>query len=288
MSIEINNLNFTYMPGSPFQRHALKDINLTINEGDFLGIIGPTGSGKSTLIQHINGLIKLRKGLGSIKVYDIDLASRKADLLRLRSYIGMVFQYPEYQLFDETVLKDVSFAPKNFGYDKEEILANAKESLELVGLDYEEIKDRSPFDLSGGQKRRVAIAGVLAAKPRILVLDEPTSGLDPSGKREILTLIDNLRRKWVKTVIMISHNIDEIAEFANRIVVMDEGRILYDTIPSEVFIHSEKLREIGLDIPHSVNIANLIQERGLHLDHVPLNIDSLTNSIIKALGGGNG
>ncbi len=276
------------MPGSPFQRHALKDVNLTINEGDFLGIIGPTGSGKSTLIQHINGLIKLRKGRGSIKVYDIDLTSRKADLLRLRSYIGMVFQYPEYQLFDETVLKDVSFAPKNFGYSKEEILAGAKESLELVGLDYEEIKDRSPFDLSGGQKRRVAIAGVLAAKPRILVLDEPTSGLDPSGKREILTLIDSLRRKWVKTVVMISHNIDEIAEFANRIVVMDEGRILYDTTPSEVFIHSKKLREIGLDIPHSVNIANLLQERGLPLDCVPLNVDSLTTCIIRALGGGNG
>ncbi len=288
MSIEIKGLNFTYMTGSPFQRHALKDIDLTINEGDFLGIIGPTGSGKSTLIQHINGLIKLRKGLGSIKVYDIDLTSRKADLLRLRSYIGMVFQYPEYQLFDETVLKDVSFAPKNFGYSKEEILANARQSLELVGLDFEQIKDRSPFDLSGGQKRRVAIAGVLAAKPRILVLDEPTSGLDPSGKREILALIDNLRRKWVKTVIMISHNIDEIAEFANRIVVMNEGSILYDTTPTKVFAYSDKLREIGLDIPHSINIANLLKEKGIPLDTVPLNVDTLTKSIIRALGGDNG
>jgi energy-coupling factor transport system ATP-binding protein len=276
------------MPGSPFQRHALKDVNLTVKEGDFLGIIGPTGSGKSTLIQHINGLIKLRKGMGSIKVYDIDLADKRADLLRLRSYIGMVFQYPEYQLFDETVLKDVCFGPKNFGYGKEEMLSNAKESLELVGLDYEQIKDRSPFDLSGGQKRRVAIAGVLAAKPKVLILDEPTSGLDPGGKREILNLIDSLRKKWVQTVIMISHNMDEIAEFANRIAVMEEGRIIYDSTPEEIFRHSDKLREMGLDIPHTVNIANQLREKGLPLHCLPMDTDKLTACIIKALGGSNG
>ena len=288
MSIEIKHLDFTYMPKSPYEKQALKSVNLLVNEGDFLGIIGSTGSGKSTLIQHINGLIKLKSNNGYIKVYDIDLTAKKVDYLKLRSYVGMVFQYPEYQLFDETVLKDVSFGPKNFGFSAEEAFNNAKESIELVGLNFEEVKDRSPFDLSGGQKRRVAIAGVLASKPKILVLDEPTAGLDPIGKREILELIDKLRKTYVKTVIMISHNMDEIAEYSTRIVVMDEGKIIYDTTPCEIFNHSEELRCMGLDIPHTVNIKKLLAKKGIHIDCIPLSIQSLTEAIDKALGGNNG
>lgn len=283
MSIEIRNLVFTYMPKSPYEKHALRDINLTINEGDFVGIIGATGSGKSTLIQHINGLIKLRKDKGSIKVYDIDLTEKKVDYLRLRSYIGMVFQYPEYQLFDTTVLNDVSFGPKNFGFSEEETYKAAKESIELVGLDFEDIKDRSPFDLSGGQKRRVAIAGVLASKPKILILDEPTAGLDPIGKREILALIDKLRKDYVKTVIMISHNIDEIAEFSNRVVVMNNGKLIYDTKPCDLFDHSDELREMGLDIPHTVNIKNLLRKKGIDIKCTPFSIEGLTEAIDKAI-----
>ena len=234
MSIVVENLSYTYMPKTPYRTTALKDITFTVNEGEFVGLIGATGSGKSTLIQHFNGLIKLADG--RLTVFDFDLSAKKINYKALRKGIGMLFQYPEYQLFEETVLKDIMFGPKNFGMSKEEAYESAKRAIELVGLDFEEIKDRSPFEISGGEKRRVAIAGVLAYKPKALILDEPTAGLDPSGKKEILELITKLKKSdAVSTIIMISHNMDEIAAYAERIIVLNNSRLIYDLPPKELF-----------------------------------------------------
>ncbi|HOB63584.1 MAG TPA: energy-coupling factor transporter ATPase [Clostridia bacterium] len=281
MSVEIKNLSYTYSVGSPFQKDALHGISVTINEGEMVGIIGSTGSGKSTLVQHINGLIKLTSG--SIKVYDIDLTAKKPDLKRLRSMVGMLFQYPEYQLFEETVLKDVAFGPMNFGATKEEALAAAEEAIRLVGLDFDEVKDKSPFELSGGEKRRAAIAGVIASKPKILVLDEPTAGLDPIGKREILNLILSLKKAFVKTVIMISHNMDEIAEFCGRVLVLSEGRLIADCTPAELFEKEYSLEGTGLTLPHTVNIKRLLGQKGLSLKGDTLSAPALADAIAEAL-----
>lgn len=287
MSIIVKDLNFTYGRKTPFEKKALTGVDLTVNDGDFLGIIGHTGSGKSTFIQHLNALIIPQEG--TVTVEDIILSNAKKpkpDLKRLRSIVGMVFQYPEYQLFDETVEKDVSFGPKNLGLDKDEIGQRVKEAIELVGLDYESIKDRAPFELSGGQKRRVAIAGVIAMRPKVLILDEPTAGLDPFGKEQILNMITDIKEKSGATVIVISHDVNEITRYATRIVVFNEGKVLYDLPMKELFKHSTELVSIGLEIPKAVEIANEIRERGIDISDDIVTIDDLVKEINRLYKGG--
>lgn len=263
MSIVIENLNFTYSEKSPFAKKALDNVSLTIHDGDFLGIIGHTGSGKSTLIQHINGLIKLKSG--KIQVFDIDLQARKPDLKRLRSEVGMVFQYPEYQLFDETVAKDVAFGPKNLGLSKEEIEERVRWAMEMTGLNYLEFASRSPFELSGGQKRRAAIAGVIAMRPKVLILDEPTAGLDPQSKDDILSLVMRLKENSSPTVIMIGHDIDELSRYCSRMAVLEQGKLVYDLPTTELFSHVDALLEMGLDLPQPVAIASRLKKKGIDL-----------------------
>lgn len=276
MPIVIENLTYTYSKKTPYERKALDNINLTINDGDFLGIVGHTGSGKSTLIQHLNVLIKVQEG--KILINGIDITQKKVDLKKIRSEIGMVFQYPENQLFDETVAKDVAFGPKNLGLSKEEIDNRVRNSLESVGLDYDKYANREPFELSGGEKRRVAIAGVLSMSPKILILDEPTAGLDPLGKKEIMNLIKSLQNKSLDTVIVISHDIDEIVEYANRIVVLNDGKIVFDIPPQELFQNETALQEMGLDIPETVKIRNEIVKKGYDLPFT-IKKDELINAI---------
>lgn len=281
MQIKVERLKYTYSPKTPFEKVALDDINFTINEGDTIGIIGSTGSGKSTLCQHFNALIRISHG--QIFVGDVALHAKKIDLGALRKAVGMLFQYPEYQLFADTVKDDVAFGPINFGSSKEDAEILSKYALELTGVNYEEVKDKSPFELSGGQKRRVAIAGVIASKPEVLVLDEPTAGLDPRGKKEILDLVKKLKESYVKTVIMISHNMDEIAEYCNRVIVLNDSKLLYDTTPRELFGDPDKLKETGLEVPHVVEIALRLRERGVDLGEIPLTQEELVALIRRSV-----
>lgn len=284
MPITVDNVSFTYGSNTPYQMHALHNVSFAINEGECVGIVGCTGSGKSTLIQHLNGLIKLQSG--KITVFDIDLSAKKVNYNLLRQGIGMLFQYPEYQLFAESVLSDVMFGPLNFGMKKEQAFEAAKEAINLVGLNFEEIKDRSPLEISGGEKRRVAIAGVLAYRPKILILDEPTAGLDPKGKREILDLISSLRRTTIDTIIVVSHNMDEIAEYTERVLVLKEGNILYDTTPQDLF-YNKDIADLNLALPHAVNIVKLLETKGISLPKNILNKNQLINALTAHLGGGH-
>lgn len=265
-AIKVSNLSFTYSRKTPYEKKALIDVSLEIKEGEFVGIIGHTGSGKSTFIQHLNALIKPQSGNVIVYSSDLSLKKPKPDLKLLRSQVGMVFQYPEYQLFDETVARDVAFGAKNMKLSKEEVELRVKESLTLVGLDYDEIKDRSPFDLSGGQKRRVAIAGVIAMRPKVLVLDEPTAGLDPQGKEQILALIMSLKEKFCPTIIVISHDIDEITRYCNRLIVFNQAQIAYDIPMTELFKYRQELYDMGLDIPLAVKVKNALFTAGITLD----------------------
>lgn len=281
MPITIRHLSFTYSAGTPYEKKALENINLQINEGDFLGIIGHTGSGKSTFIQHINGLIKPQTG--EIEIFDLKLTPEKrpkVNLKALRSSVGMVFQYPEYQLFADTVAKDVAFGPKNLGLPSEEIEKRVKQAIEMVGLDYEAVKDRAPFELSGGQKRRVAIAGIIAMQPKMLILDEPTAGLDPFGKEQILNLIKYLKTHCSPTIVVISHDIDEITRFANRIVVFNDSHIVYDEPMQQLFKHSRQLQKMGLDIPRAVKVVNSLRARGVDLGEDIVTAEDLIKAIV--------
>lgn len=280
MSIESVNLSYTYSVKSPFEKKALFDITFSINKGETVGIIGSTGSGKSTLVQHFNALIKLTSG--ELKVCGIDLSAKKVPYKELRSKVGMLFQYPEYQLFEDTVIKDVSFGPLNFGYTKEQAVIAAEAALTLVGLENKDIWVKSPFELSGGEQRRVAIAGVIASKPEILVLDEPTSGLDPLGKKAILSLILELKKTFCDTVIMISHNMDEIAEYCDRVLVLNEGALIFDGSPEQFFSHPSNLLKTGLKIPHTVEIREHLKNKGIELDSSCLSVRDLTESIIRS------
>ncbi len=281
MDVKIENLKYTYSPKSPFEKIALDGVSFNIYEGDTIGIIGSTGSGKSTLCQHLNALIRIQNG--KIYVGDMQLHAKKIDLGKLRQSVGMLFQYPEYQLFADTVKDDVAFGPKNFGKSKEDAEILARYAIEQVGLNYDEVFEKSPFELSGGQKRRTAIAGVIASRPEILVLDEPTAGLDPQGKREILDLVKALKQSYVKTVIMISHNMDEIAEYCNRVIVLQDSHLLYDTTPRELFSDKEKISSTGLELPHSVVIANALKERGMDLGGTPLTKEELLTLLGRRL-----
>lgn len=278
MSVVIKNLSFTYMKKTPYESRALQCVDLEIGVGEFVGIIGSTGSGKSTLVQHFNGLIPCQEG--SVVVCDVDLSAKKPDYKAVRKMVGVVFQYPEYQLFDETVFKDVSYGPRNMGCSEEEIVDRTREALYMVGID-EELWERSPFDLSGGQKRRVAIAGVIAMRPEMLILDEPTAGLDPAGKREILELVQRLRRDCSPTVVMISHNMDEIADLADKIVLMHKGRMLAMLPPEELFASEDLIKQAGVELPVSVSVARKLSLRGIDLGSYPCKKSELAKLILE-------
>ena len=265
MSIEVKNLTYEYSPGTPFATKALDDVSFTVEEGDFFGIIGHTGSGKSTLSQHFNALVKPQQG--SVRVLGFDLSEKKLDYKALRAQVGMVFQYPEYQLFAETVEADVAFGLKNFlpELSDQERAARVREAIELVGLDYEKTAKASPFELSGGQKRRVAIAGVIVTRPRILVLDEPTAGLDPRGKREILSLIHSLKESCCPTIVMIGHDMDEIAQNCTRVLVLAQGRVRSVTPPGELLREGRLLDELHLELPTAARIAEKLNAKGFDL-----------------------
>ena len=266
MQIVAKGLTYTYDAKSPFASQALRGVDLTIGEGEFFGIIGHTGSGKSTFVQHLNALIRLTGG--SLTVGEFDLADKKCDLRALRARVGMVFQYPEYQLFAETVEKDVEFGLKNFrrGMTEEERTAAVREALETVGLDYESVREESPFDLSGGQKRRVAIAGVIVTKPEVLILDEPAAGLDPLGKKELMDLLHAIHGGWCKTIVVVSHDMDEIAENCTRAAVFEKGKVALCGKPSEIFRHADELIAMGLDVPTTAHCARILRSRGIAID----------------------
>ena len=260
MSIIVDKVNYVYSEGTAYEIKALSDINLKIEDGEFIGIIGHTGSGKSTLIQHLNGLIKATSG--TIYFHRQDIYDKDFDLRELRNRVGLVFQYPEHQLFETTIFDDVCFGPMNQGLTKEEAGLRAFEALKSVGIP-EELYYQSPFDLSGGQKRRVAIAGVLAMKPEVLILDEPTAGLDPGGRDEILDLITRMHRERGMTVILVSHSMEDVAKYVKRIIVMNQGRVMFDDVPKEVFKHYKELETIGLAAPQVTYLMHELREKGL-------------------------
>jgi energy-coupling factor transport system ATP-binding protein len=281
MIISIKNLNYIYNPETPFEKIALKDINLEIDEGEFIGLIGHTGSGKSTLVQHLNGLIKPTSG--DIIIEDVNISKKKVNLQSIRQKVGLVFQYPEYQLFEETIYKDIAFGPKNLGLSDEEIDKRVKESMEVVGLGFEELKDRSPFELSGGQKRRVAIAGVIAMKPKVLVLDEPTAGLDPRGRDEILGEIHELFKKEGITIILVSHSMEDVAKLVDRILVMDNSKVVMDDVPREIFKRADELENIGLGIPQITKFMRIFKSKGNDVRDDILTVEEAKCEIIRYL-----
>lgn len=263
MSIQVRNLSHIYSKGMPDEQLALDNINFDIYDEEIVGIIGHTGSGKSTLLQHLNGLLKGETG--SVKIGNTDIMQPGVSMKEIRKRVGLVFQYPEYQLFEETVAKDVAFGPKNLGLSEEEIESRVREALELVGLDYEDIKERSPFELSGGQKRRVAIAGVIAMKPHVLILDEPTAGLDPGAHQDILTMIRHVHEKQNNIIIFVSHNMADIAALCDKVMVMDEGKLVSVGMPREIFGDRERLAAIGLNVPPVTELMYRIREGGVEI-----------------------
>ena len=284
MSVIVKNLTHIYDEGMPFASKAIDDISFEIKDNDFVGLIGHTGSGKSTLIQHLNGLLK--PSSGQIIVNGFNITDKDLNLTEIRKRVGIVFQYPEYQLFEETVEKDIAFGPGNLGLDEEEISKRVRKSMEAVGLDYETYKDKSPFDLSGGQKRRVAIAGVIAMNPEVLILDEPTAGLDPGGRDEIFNLIKKLHRDNNITIILSSHSMDDMAKLAQTIIVMNHGKIEFMGTPREVFTsHAARLREIGLDVPQVLELATKLRNKGFDIRPDVLTVEEIKDEILKVMRG---
>lgn len=284
MPIVIENLSHTYMAGGPFQATAIHGVNLTIGDGEFMALIGHTGSGKSTLVQHLNGLLKPTSG--RVLVDHTDIHQKGVDKRRLRQQVGLVFQYPEHQLFEETVAKDIAFGPKNLGLGQEEVDRRVREACGWVGIDYESLQERSVYELSGGQMRRVAIAGVLAMLPQVLVLDEPTAGLDPQGRADILGIVQRFHAHHAITVVMVSHNMDEIARLVHRIVVMNRGTIAMDGTPEEIFAQGETLRAIGLDVPEAVRLAEGLRARGFDIPQSAYLPETVRDAILRGLKGG--
>ena len=282
MSIVIEHLNYVYMSGGPYETHALSDVNLTIGDGEFIGLIGHTGSGKSTLVQHLNGL--LMPTSGRILVDGMDLSDKATDRRAIRQRVGLVFQYPENQLFEETVEKDIAFGPKNLGLDEAEIARRVKDAMRRVALNYDKLHDRSVFELSGGQMRRVAIAGVLAMEPQVLVLDEPCAGLDPRGREEILGLIKKLHEEAGTTIVMVSHSMDDVASLAERVIVMNHGEVAMDGAPRDVFSCGEELRGMGLDVPQAVQLAGKLRERGFDIPEGIYRVEEIREAILAIAG----
>ena len=281
MSIKLEHINYIYGEGTAYEKHALKDINLEIPDGQFVGIIGHTGSGKSTLIQHLNGLIKATSGV--IYYNGENIYAEGYSMKELRSHVGLVFQYPEYQLFEADVLSDVCFGPKNLGLSEEEVKMRSLEALHQVGLK-EKYYDKSPFDLSGGQKRRVAIAGILAMHPEVLILDEPTAGLDPKGRDDILDQIAKLHKERGITVILVSHSMEDVAKYVDRIVVMDHGCMKFDGEPKKVFEHYKELESIGLSAPQVTYVMQDLKEKGFDVDVHAITVEEAKQSILQVFG----
>ena len=284
MSIVIEHLNYVYMTGGPYETKALSDVNLTIHDGEFIGLIGHTGSGKSTLVQHLNGLIMPTSG--RVLVDGMDLADKGTDRRAIRQRVGLVFQYPENQLFEETVEKDIAFGPKNLGLDDAEIDRRVRDAMRRVALDYDRLHERSVFELSGGQMRRVAIAGVLAMEPQVLVLDEPCAGLDPRGREEILGLIKKLHEEAGTTIVMVSHSMDDVASLAERVIVMNHGKVAMDGAPRDVFSRGAQLRAIGLDVPQAVLLADRLRERGFDVPQGVYRVEEIKAVIEGIVGKG--
>ena len=282
MSIRLEHINYVYSPGTAYEKQALKDISLEIRQGEFVGIIGHTGSGKSTLIQHFNGLIKA--GSGALYFDGKNIYDEGYNMKELRNQVGLVFQYPEHQLFEVDVLSDVCFGPKNQGLAKEVCEERAKEALELVGFP-EEYYHQSPFELSGGQKRRAAIAGVLAMRPSVLVLDEPTAGLDPKGRDDILDQIDYLHKNTNMTVILVSHSMEDIARYVGRIIVMNEGAKMFDGKPKEVFAHYRELEEVGLAAPQVTYIMHALKAKGMNVRTDATTVEEAAEEIMRSIHG---
>ena len=281
MDINFKNVSFVYGEKTPFEKLALDNIDLTIKKGEFVGIIGHTGSGKSTLIQHFNGILKPTSGdvfIGDMNTKDKELAKSG-----LRYKIGLVFQYPEYQLFEETIEKDIAFGPKNMGLSEEEVTERVKEAMEIVGLDYEAKKDKSPFEISGGQKRRVAIAGILAMKPDILILDEPTAGLDPKGRDELFFQIKRLYEKNNITIVLISHSMEDVAKLVNRIIIMKNGHIHLDKSTKEAFSDVDDLKKVGLNVPQITELMDILRKKGHHFSKNILTVDEAFSEIKREL-----
>lgn len=283
MSITVENLTYTYSKGLPNETRALEDVSFQLKPGEFAAVIGHTGSGKSTLMQQLNGL--LRPDSGKITVGEVCITDPSTKMTEVRRKVGLVFQYPEYQLFEETVAKDVAFGPKQVGMTGEELDRVVEESIRLTGLDYEEVKERSPFELSGGQKRRVAIAGVLAMKPEILILDEPTAGLDPSAHRDVLELIRRIHRQERMTILLVSHNMGDIAELADRVLVMNRGKLVMNGTPAEVFSRGEPLWEMGLGLPPATEFMERLKDRMPGIDAAQLSIEDAAKEICRYLKG---
>lgn len=285
MPIEIKNLTHIYDQGSPYQTAALDEVSLQINDGEILGLIGHTGSGKSTLIQHMNGLLKATSG--SILIDGVDITARGVRLDSIRKKVGLVFQYPEYQLFEETIAKDVAFGPAQQGLSGQELTDRVMEAMSIVGLDYGSFKDRSPFELSGGQRRRAAIAGILAMEPKYLILDEPTAGLDPKGREDVLGQILSLHQSKGIAVILVSHSMEDIAKLVDRIVVMHQGKIALSGPPAEVFKHAEELKAIGLGVPQVTEMADALKVRGFDLGEGVYTVEEARSRILKVLKEGS-
>ncbi len=283
MSVKVENLTHIYNEGLPHESVAVQDVSFFIDDGQIAGIIGHTGSGKSTLVQHLNGLV--RPKTGSIYIDGENICDGKTVMREIRKKVGLVFQYPEYQLFEETVFRDVAFGPKNIGLADDELEARVREAIELVGLDYEQIKDKSPFDLSGGQKRRVAIAGVIAMKPKVLILDEPTAGLDPRAHRDVLDMIARVHRHENNITVMVSHNMEDIASMCDKVIVMDRGHAVMEGTPEDVFARRQELRQMGLAAPPVTELIDMLNDRGFDLDRNILTRDRAAEEIYRAIRG---
>ena len=280
--LQIEDLTHTYSAGTPFQRSAVEGLSMTVGAGEFLGVIGHTGSGKSTLIQHLNGLLQPTSGRILLEGKDIWADPKKIRDVRFK--VGLVFQYPEYQLFEETVYKDIAFGPKNMGLDAEEIDRRVRDAATFVGL-HETLLDKSPFELSGGQKRRVAIAGVIAMEPKVLVLDEPTAGLDPQGRDTILAQIQAYHRAKGAAVVLVSHSMEEIARNVDRIVVLSDGKVYMEGTPKQVFARAHELEQVGLDVPQVTKVAAALKARGLDIDTAVYTVEALEQKLLTLRGG---
>ena len=281
MSIKIENLTYVYMPKTPFEKKALDNVNLEIEDGEFLAVIGHTGSGKSTLIQHLNGLLK--PASGKIYVDGTDITDKDTKLVDIRKKVGLVFQYPEYQLFEETIAKDIAYGPSNLGLNEDEILKRVKKSMEMVGLNYEEYKDISPFELSGGQKRRVAIAGVIAMEPKVLILDEPTAGLDPAGRDDILEQIKLLHEKYNMTIILVSHSMEDVGTLAEKIIVMNDGHVELQGKPKDVFKEIDTLEKIGLAVPQVTYLMRELKKKGFNVSEDIFTVEKAKSELLNIL-----
>ena len=281
MSIKIENLTYVYMPKTPFEKKALDNVSLVIEDGEFLAVIGHTGSGKSTLIQHLNGLLK--PASGKIYVDGTDITDKDTKLVDIRKKVGLVFQYPEYQLFEETIAKDIAYGPTNLGLNEDEILRRVKKSMKMVGLDYDEYKDISPFELSGGQKRRVAIAGVIAMEPNVLILDEPTAGLDPAGRDDILEQIKFLHEKYNMTIILVSHSMEDVGKLAEKIIVMNDGHIELQGKPKEVFREIDTLERIGLAVPQVTYLMRELKRKGFNVSEDIFTVEKAKSELLNIL-----